>query len=311
MDVTADDGVLIGNTPHEQLVRQEIMRLLRGLPGLAYTIRHALAQGGFRVVMSTENAQLFKQAADGFYKPYLHNGKEFVENVNLAKMGPDYSGLVTDLAGQIQIAAIMAKLDRVEQTVERMQNDQLKAKREIVAGWMSVLEINSKLRDPQERRTQMLSACSNAVANLKVLAGQLKSDIKVMPLPKRGWWEDPSGDRLEDARKAFAAVSADMAVIAAGCRATLDAFMGLNELEAARAAFASFLRDVEAAGLNDAAHKARLVPYVKGKSAPEMVPRWFAEAVGDLDARFLLPRPDAKPFSIHMDLRTEDLEDQP
>lgn len=311
VDVTAYDGIPLGNAPQEQAWRQEAMRLLRSLPGLTHAMRQASAQDGFRVVMSKENAHLFKQAKDGFWKPFLRGDKGFVENVNLAKIGPDYGRLVTDLAGQMQMAAIMAKLDRIEQTVERMQNGQLKEKRKIVAGWMSALEISSKLRDPQERRTQMLSACSNAAANLKVLAGQLKSDIEAMPWRRTGLMDDPFGDRLADARKAFAAVSADMAVIAAGCQAVLDALEDLDEPEAAKAAFVTFLRDIEAADLNDATRKARMVPFVKDRPAPEVILVWFSDAVGDLGTRFLPPRPDAKPLSIRVDLRTEDLEDQP
>lgn len=310
--MVVNEAVEIGDGPHHKPIRQEIMRFLWAVPGLAQTMRKVSAQDVFHVVMSRENAHLFKEAADGFHKPALRAAKgKIVENVNLAKVMPDYSRLAADLAAQVQMAAVMAKLDRIEQAVERVGNDNKDARRNSVAGSIAALDVARSLSRQQERRTQMLLACNNAVTSLKVLAGQLKSDIKAMPSEEGSFFEYFFSDKLEDARKAFDAVTADMAAMATGCKAVLSAYEELGERAAARVAFASFLRDIEASGLEDAARKARLVPGTRGKPAPETLIAEFKGAAKDLDGHLLVSDRDRKPLAIRMDIKPGDWEIQP
>lgn len=308
MDTLTSDGIPIGDGPHDKPVRQNVMRHLGTIPGLLQTMRQAGGQGTFRVIMSSENAHLFKQGADGLFKPFLRDGGKFVENVNLAKVTPDYSRLVTDLAAQMQMASIMAKLDRIEHAVERVGNDNQDARRNDVAGGIVALNVARSLNGKQERRNQMLLACNNATTALTVLTGQLKSNIKTMPSEKGSLLEGFFNDKLEDAQKAFNAVTADIAMIAMGCKAVLSAYEELGERAAAKVAFASFLKDIDASGLEDAARKARLVPGTKGKPAPEMLVAWFKSAAQDLDGHLIAGKRSAEPLAICMDIKPNELE---
>ena len=84
----------VGEQEKDQANRQRILGLVAKIPGLIDVGRQHSPGNAFRVVMSKENAHLFKQAADGAWKPYLHNGKHFVENVDLFPVPPDYVGAV-------------------------------------------------------------------------------------------------------------------------------------------------------------------------------------------------------------------------
>lgn len=311
MDVSVSEGASIGDGPQDKPLRQEALRLLTLIPDLVQAIRQAHAQDVFRVVMSSENAHLFKQGADGLYKPFLHNGGKFVENVNLAKVAPDYSKFTANLSSQVQMAAIMAKLDRIEQLVERGMRDNQNARQNNVYGCIDALNVAKNLSSASERRSQMLSACMTAIVALKVLAGQLRSNIKAMPSEKSRLFEGIFSDKLEDARRAFNAVTADMAAMAAGCKAVLNAYDELGERVAATVAFSLFLQDIEASGLDIAAQKARLVPGTKGLSAPESLVTLFKAATEDLHGHLISDGRSKEPLTIRMDLQPGDLEMQP
>lgn len=309
MDVVVGEGIPIGNGPHDKPLRQKALHfLLSAIPGLLQSIRQAHAQDVFHVIMSNEYAHLFKQGADGLYKPFLRAEGKFVENVNLAKIVPDYSKFATDLAAQVQMAAVMEKLDRIEQAVEQIGQRLQNKMRNDVTGSITAMNIAQNLSEPQERRNQILLSCNNAVIALKVLAEQLKSNIENMPSEKGVFFSYFFSDKLEDARKTFGAVTADMAVIATGCKAVLHAYEDLGEQEAAKVAFASFLNDIESSGLESAARKARLVPGTKDKPAPEALVTWFRSAAKNLNGYLLASEGSEKPFMIRMDIRHEDLE---
>lgn len=301
----ANEGAPIGNGPGDQPIRDAVARFLMAVPSVTRALHDALPSDVFRVVMSGDNAHLFKQGADGFYKPFLHDGRHFVENVNLAKVGPDYSRLAADLSQQVQMAAIMAKLDRIERAVEWARDEMRDERRNRVAGAVIALRIARDLSGMQERRNVMLGACSDAVAALQMLAGQLKSDIQAMP-ERSGFFEGFFSDPAEDAKKAFDAVKADVAAMAAGCRAVLHAYEDLDEPAAARSAFASFLHDVRAAGLPEAKRKARLVPGRKGEPAPEALVAEFGIAAENMHEHLVSTRA-GRPLSIQMDFRPDEL----
>ena len=310
MHTRTSDGIPIGDGPHDKPARQSVMRHLGTIPGLLQTMRQAGGQGTFRVIMSSENAHLFKQGADGLFKPFLRDGGKFVENVNLAKVTPDYGRLATDLAAQVQMAAVMAKLDRIEQAIERVGADAQDARRNAVAGRIGALEVARNYNSVQERRTHMLMACNDATTALKVLAGQLNANIKAMPPETSGWFDGIFSDRRQDAQKAFDAVVADMATMAAGCKAVLAAYEELGEQAAAKVAFASFLNDIRAIDMECAARKARLVPGTKGRPPPETFVALFAESAKDLDGHLLSGQRGTKPLVVYMDIKPEDLEGQ-
>lgn len=288
-------------------MRGTVARLLSSVPGLIQSMRGVGADATFRVVMRGENAHLFKQAADGFYKPFLHDGRSFVENVNLAKVAPDYGRVAADLAAQVQMAAIMAKLDRIEGAIRKTDEGNQDARRKEVVGSVIALEVAAALSDPRERRSQMLLACNTATVALTVLAGQLKSNIEAMP-EQGGWFDGIFNDPSEDARRAFDAVAYDMAAVKNGCRAVLRAYDELGEPDAARAALASFVESLRAASIEAAARKARLVPGERGKPPPEERIRWFNEAVEGLHGYVLSDGRSGEPLTIQMDVKLGELE---
>lgn len=307
VDLVASEGIPIGHKPADKCMREMVVRLLSSVPGLVQSMREMGADTAFRVVMRGENAHLFKQAADGFYKPFLHDGRSFVENVNLAKVAPDYGRVAADLAAQVQMAAIMAKLDRIEGAVRKADEGRQDACRKEVAGGVIALRIAAALGDPRERRSQMLLACNTATVALTVLAGQLKSNIEAMP-EQGGWFDGIFNDPSEDARRAFDAVAYDMAAVKDGCRAVLHAYDELGEPAAARAALASFVGSLRAASIEAAARKARLVPGERGKPAPEERVRWFNEAVEGLHGYVLDDGRSGEPPTIRMDVKLGELE---
>ena len=153
-DLLANEGALVGDGPGDQPIRDAVARFLIAVPSVTRALHDALPSDVFRVVMSGENAHLFKLGADGFYKPFLHDGYHFVENVNLAKVGPDYSRLAADLSQQVQVAAIMAKLDRIERAVNWTRDEMRDERRNKVAGAIAALGIGVTLKNGPESTVQ-------------------------------------------------------------------------------------------------------------------------------------------------------------
>jgi hypothetical protein len=115
-EITYDpgDAVYVENTPADMPRRQHIARLLANVPTFVYAV-HKLRTGNvFRVVISKANAHLFKRGVDGVYKPFLHNGKHFVEDVDLVRASPDYLCAVSNVALMVTNPSGKYVADRVK-----------------------------------------------------------------------------------------------------------------------------------------------------------------------------------------------------
>ena len=124
-----EDSVLVedvapeGERPRDAATRARLMRFLTTLPAF-FRVGQVLSAGEtFRVVMNQKHVHLFKRGADGFYKPYLRQGRRFVGNVNLFPVPPDYMRVLADLSMVMTMASIAAKLDAIQIDVTNLRND--------------------------------------------------------------------------------------------------------------------------------------------------------------------------------------------
>jgi hypothetical protein len=151
------EAVHIGDAPADLPQRKHVLRLLANIPIFMDTVRKLSRSDVFRVVMTKGNAYFFKQGADGFYKPYLHNGKHFVENVDLMRVSPDYVGAVSNVALMANMAAIAAKLEAIEVGVRNVARLVADTQRGRVKGAIHALTLARALADSVERRRRRMT----------------------------------------------------------------------------------------------------------------------------------------------------------
>ncbi len=260
----------------------------------------------FRVVMSKENAYLFKQGADGAYKPFLHNGKHFVENVDLMRVSPDYVSAVSNVALMVNMAAIAAKLEAIEVSVRNIARVMADTQRGRVKGALDALALAQALADPGERRTQMISAGRDVVIELGALTGQLRAHIAAMPNETTGLLDGFFGSGFANANAAYEQVEDDVGLLIDGVRELLRTYEDLEEPAVATEAIGRILDGVKQAGLPDAIRKARLLPLPAAVAAPELYLGSFLDAVNVMDTKLLRIDQPHWPL-IAMDIKPEEL----
>lgn len=136
-----DDAVCLGDAPADMPQRQRLLDLdlLRNVPTFLDAVRKLPPGQVFRVVMSKENAHLFQKGVNGAYKPFPHNGKHFVENVDLMRVLPDYVSAVSNIALIVNMATLAAKLDAIETGVRDMARLMADTQRGRVKGALDAL----------------------------------------------------------------------------------------------------------------------------------------------------------------------------
>jgi hypothetical protein len=235
------------------------------------------ANDAFRVVMSRENAHLFRKAADGAYKPFLHNGKHFVENVDLMRVPPDYVDVLSNIAFMANMAALAAKLDAIEAGIRNLARILTDTQRGRVKGALDALAVAQALLGPGERRSQTISAAHDVVTELGALAGQLRGHIAAMPEEKTGLLDGWLKSGVAEAKAAYAEVRDDIALLIVGLRYLARAYQHLGEISATREAISRVLDRIAEAGLPEAIRKSRLMPF--RAAAPELYFGSFLDAV--------------------------------
>jgi hypothetical protein len=285
--------------------RRLVLRLLANVPTFVDAVRKLSAGDVFRVVMSKENAHLFKQGADGVYKPFLHNGKHFVENVDLMRVSPDYVGAVSNIALMVNMAAIAAKLEAIEVGVRNIARLMADTQRGRVKGALDALALARALTEPAERRTQMISAGRDVVIELGALTGQLRAHISAMPKETTGLLDGFFGSGFADANAAYEEVRDDVGLLIDGVRVLLRTYQDLEEPAVASEAVGRILDGVKQAGLPDAIRKARLLP-LAAATTPEGYLSAFLDAVNDMDTNLLRIDQSNRPL-IAMDIKPEEL----
>ena len=255
--------------------RQRVLRLLANVPTFVDAVRKLSAGDVFRVVMSKENAHLFKQGVDGAYKPFLHNGKHFVENVDLMRVSPDYVGAVSNVALMVNMAAIAAKLEAIEVGVRNIARLMADTQRGRVKGALDALALARALADLAERRTQMISAGRHVVIELGALTGQLRAHIAAMPKETTGLLDGFFGSGFADANAAYEQVEDDVVLLIDGVRALLRTYQDLEEPAVAREAIGRILDWRQASGLARCNPQSETTPPSDGRDSTGVVPRFI------------------------------------
>jgi hypothetical protein len=116
----------------------------------------------------------------------------------------------------------------------------------------------------------MLDACQEVLVQLGVIAGQMTAHVSQMPSEDGGFWVGWNGERITTAEKAYVHVRDDFAAFAAGLQRVVAAYLELGEFGSAAEAFTRVCAKIHAS-LQNAADRARLLPYRKEGGGPEQV----------------------------------------
>ena len=301
------ETVHIGDEPTDEPRRRQLLHILSQMPSFVKAVQKLGSGDMFRVVMSAEHADLFKKAADGFYKPYLHDGKRFVGNVDLMRVPPNYMEVVSDVALMANMAVIAAKLEAIEVGIRNIGVLIANTQRGKVQGTLDALALAGRLSDPSERRGQMISACRDVVSETRALIGQLKSHIAAMPMETTGLFDGILGNGIDKAKQAYREVEDDAVLLIQGVGALLRAYQELGEPAVAKEAVARIVAGLKEVLLEDAIRKSRLIPFPEQGVAPELMLRSFRDAVTTMDAR-LLSGDHADKALLSLDIKAEELQ---
>lgn len=256
------------------------------MPGFVATA-HKLAHDDrlYKILVSKENVALLREGADGVTKPFLRRNGRFVENVDLVRMPPDVAGAAAVLAVQAALTEISAKLDRIARDVADLDHKITAVNRGALRGALNALDVAGRLEDPGERRGETFAACREVVVQLGVVTGQLGAHIRRMPPAETGLWDGWDAGWLEEARGAYDRVRDDFAIIGEGLHRVVDAYWQHAEYASARTAVSRVCADLDVAGLDTAARRARLLPFDAAPGGPERVFRTFRLARPRLETR--------------------------
>ncbi len=301
-----DDVHYVGSADSDTLYRQRIIDALGKMPILIEAVRKMAPGEMFRVVMNPEHAYLFRQAIDGAYKPFLHNGKKFVENVDLFRIPSDYVGGILNIVLMVNLASIAARLGAIEVGVRNIARLIADTQRGKVKGALNALALARLFSDPTERRVETISAAQHLVIELGALIGQLRSHINAMPNEATGWFDGFWNRGFKDAEIAHEKVKDDVVLLIDGIHDLLFTYHDLKETDVAKNALSRIVEGVKQAGLNDAIRKARLLPVLSKTQVPEAYLESFVEVLNYMDSKFIRINQESEAF-IAVDVKREEL----
>jgi hypothetical protein len=282
-----------------RVIRRDVLATLRQVPAFVSAAQKIAREGClYRVLVSKEHVHLLPEGADAILKPFLRDAHgQFVENVDLIRLPPDFAGAIAAIAINAALAEISAKLDVVATTVENLAELMRVANLGALQGVIDALQIARQLRDADRRRKQMLDACQEIVVQLGVIAGQMAAHVKAMPSENTGFWTGWDGDRIAMAETAYVRVCDDFAVLLEGLRRTVAAYVELGEFDAAVKAFSLVCNRIDASP-RLAADRARLLPYSSEKKRPERIFEDFLIGKAAAEARLEILAGGVRPAFI-------------
>lgn len=302
-----EGGIKVSDMPGASGARDQLLRFLQHMPNLADCLKGFAPSDAFRVIVSAENAKFFKQAADGNFKTFLHDGKHFVGNVELKRISPDYLSAASNILLSFNMAAIASDLNTIKIGVRDLGSLMSNTSRGEVSGAISAVRQAKALTIATEQRRETLGACRDLSVQLGMLAGQLKAHCSAMPEPKTGILDGFFGSGLDDADARWREVEDDLFVLKDGLSALLQTYSELGEGGAAREALDGILKGLRDANLTDAARKARLVKISAERAAPETIIKRFTQALTAIDQR-LLNRQAPLLLPVVLDLKLEEFQ---
>ena len=229
--------------------------------------------------MSDGNAHLFKQSADGTWKPYLRDGGRFVENVDLIAIPPDFAKVFADISTSTTLAAITAKLDAIKISVENLTRQHAEVERGNVQGAIIALDGAGSYRDPEERRHHMLARSGDLTQAIGGLIGLLNAHLQAMPRHPTGVFDGIWKSGVDDARRAYSEVAIDIDLVTMALLKLLNALQELGEYDSAATQLGLFRSWFKTIDLALASERSRLVPAPQGSIPAEVRLRGFQAAI--------------------------------
>ena len=301
-------AIHVGRSSYDATLRRRLLNLISYFPAILKEIASLSRGDVFRVVMSPENVHLFKQGANGIYRPLLHNGRQIVENVGLIRVSPEYLRALSNAALMVTMTAIATKLEAIEVGVRNITKLTADIQRGKVKGAIDALALAQSLSNPAERRVQILSACGQIVVELGALTGQLHAHIFQMPTEKTGWFDGIFGNGIDAAKEAYEKVCLDVQILTVGIPTLLRTYHDLDEPGTAQAAIGRIVHGLKHANLPNAIQKARLLPFRTGSPSPEGLLSAFHDEINNMGVPLLRIDP-IKGSPVSIDITPEELLD--
>ena len=255
--------------------RKSLVSELRCLSGMPEVVSSLNQDTVYKLVMTPEGAQLYRDAQGNIKGVFYKDGK-IVEHAKFQEVGPSMMKAAKAVGAQVLLVSIAMQLNRIEEQVSKVfkefHGDRLA---EIEAG-KSLFSQVCGMQDPVKREGLALHAIVELTRGFEKTVSALARQIAELPDQKLSFFDNWVGNKSREAEEKHQIAMESFSACLNALQTMARCHLFLDEREVALQLVDTGLGKIEKAGVELAAVRARLAPKVNS-SFPEQSWKQFIE----------------------------------
>jgi len=264
---------------HEALFTQNRALLIHELRGIT-ALRNAVVGLDPRTLYTLEcvpkGAHMHRDAA-GFYQAVFYKDNTIVKHARLRQVRPSLLKAASVVGTQVLLVSISMQLNAIQETLGHILVDLHNERIAEVQAGIRLFEQGLLARDQANRIHVLHHAIQSLNSGVSRVILALKHQIETAPGPQSRFFDNWRKAKSRVAQEHMRLADESYLAALRGIGVLSEAYACLGEPDVASTVLKGYLSDLKAAGIREAGHKARLVPF-HGDVLPEKKWEMFLEA---------------------------------
>lgn len=264
--------------------RKSLISELRCITGLPEVISSLNQDAVYKLVLTPEGANLFKDAHGNLKGVFYKDGK-IVEHAKFQEVGSSMLKAAKAVGMQVLLVSIAMQLNRIEEQVGKIfkefHGDRIA---EIEAG-MFLFRQACGMHNSEKRQQLALHAITELTRGFAKTVSALSRQINELPEQKLSFFDNWIGDKSKEAEECHKMAVESFSASLIALQTLARCYLFLDERDVALSSVDEGLAKIEKAGVYMAFVRSRLVPKINGHF-PENIWKQFIEYRETFDSSF-------------------------
>ena len=279
--------------------RHEVVNILRRMPEVVKCAKELNQGTVYKIVLTPENGKLTSMGNNIYQAVFREKGK-IVQHARLQAINPNMvANILTCTKGigtQVLLIKIAMDINDIKKEMHATRQEFTNDRIEQINSGIQMYEQAMTMRDKKNQRMQIINTCQTLNEGVFKLIKDLKGKIKDMPDVKPKFHENWRERKTLKAKEKYKNVKEIFWYCLNGVFTLTKCYASIGEVETAKHSLRRCIYEIKSCGIDEAAAKARLVPYDEGDELPEYCFQLFLD-YSSHDGAFMKRMQDCESFA--------------
>ena len=238
--------------------RLELLRELRCISGIREIAGSLSKDTVYKLVVTPEGAELFKDAAGNIKGVFYKDGK-ILEHAKFKALQPSLVKAAKTAGAQILLISIVMQLNRIEESISKIFGEFHRDRLAEINGGINSFNQAMGVPDIEQRKSLICQAIHSLNIGLEKTIAALKNQISELPDEKISFFDNWLSNKSSNASEKHKIAQESFQTSLLGIKCLSECFAASNAPDEAKKVLIEYFNKLKAAGIHSAYKKSRLI----------------------------------------------------